>query len=112
MPKPSQADQKLRNIAQDLQAGLKTLYGPRLRALCLYGSYARGDQREGSDLDILVILADMQDIGQELHRMSQLGSDLSLAHDLTISLLPITEWEFRNLRTPWLLNVRREGIPL
>src|SRR6266498_1758679 len=46
----------VKRLLAELKKGLEKLYGNRLKGLILYGSYARGDQREGSDLDILVIL--------------------------------------------------------
>lgn len=38
------------------QAGLQAAFGPRLRFLGLQGSYGRGEAREGSDIDLVVIL--------------------------------------------------------
>ena len=38
------------------QAGLQAAFGLRLRFLGLQGSYGRGEAREGSDIDLVVIL--------------------------------------------------------
>ena len=105
-------DDTAQAIIEEVRTGLCALYGPRLLGLYLFGSYARGQAQEGSDIDFLVSLAEMEDVGDELSRMSELGSRLSLNHDVTISFLPVSEWEFQNLRTPLMLNVRREGIPV
>jgi len=103
-------DESTRAILEEVHSELRGVYGARLREVCLYGSYARGEEREGSDMDILVVLDDIQDVGQELGRMSELGSALSLAHDVTISFYPVSEWEFVNRRSPLLINIRREAI--
>ena len=103
---------RTRDIAEAVRAGLTRVYGPRLKAVYVYGSYARGEAREGSDLDLLVVLSSMDDVGTELSAMSETGSRLSLSYDVTISLLPVTEEEFRERRTPLLLNVRREAVPV
>lgn len=89
---------------------MSSLYGPRLRGLYLYGSYARGEENGDSDIDFLVVLDEVEDAGEELDRMSELGSRLSLAHDLTITFFPLSVSEFQNLHTPFLLNVRREAV--
>ena len=40
---------------------VKKIYGERLKSVILYGSYARGDFRPDSDIDIMIMvdLADM-----------------------------------------------------
>jgi len=45
-------------LTQAVKSELQTLYGKRLAKLILYGSYARGDYHEGSDIDFLVVLKD------------------------------------------------------
>ena len=111
MPMPGgRLDESTRAILREVRSGLGGIYGVRLREVRLYGSYARGEAREGSDMDILVVLDDVKDVGEELSRMSELGSALSLAHDVTISFYPVSEWEFRNRQSPLLINIRREAI--
>lgn len=40
-------------------------------ACTLYGSYARGDQSLGSDIDVLVVLDRVSDYGAEINRTSE-----------------------------------------
>ncbi len=56
-PKPLTADQ-LRALSQDVKQALTELYGERLDRVILYGSYARGDFHNESDVDFLVVLKD------------------------------------------------------
>ena len=46
----------IREVLLELESRLKDLYGKRFRGLLLYGSYARGDAWEGSDVDLLLLL--------------------------------------------------------
>ncbi len=113
MPRESRRlGQSTRAILAEVRAGLAEIYGARLCEVCLYGSYARRQQRDGSDMDILVVLDEVRDVGEELERMSALGSRLSLEHDITISFCPVDELEFLGGQTGFLTNVRREAIPV
>ena len=47
-------------VVKDVSAALRQLYGERLSKIILYGSYARGDQHEESDIDFLVLLKDQE----------------------------------------------------
>ncbi len=46
-------------ITERLLAGLRETYGDRLIAVALFGSVARGTQREDSDIDFLVVARDL-----------------------------------------------------
>jgi len=103
-------EKELQNMLNDIRQSLAALYGERLERLILYGSCARGQADEGSDVDIMVVLDDYRDVGEELKRMSEAGAELSLKYDMTISFFPVREFDYRTRNTPLLLNVRREGV--
>ena len=46
---------------------LRKIYGSHLKTVILYGSYARGDYKADSDIDIMILLelSDIQDITGE-----------------------------------------------
>jgi Nucleotidyltransferase domain. len=96
----------------ELREGLTALYGERLKGIYLSGSYSRGDFTEGSDVDIAVLLAGEVKVGEEIDRISVLASDISLRYGITLSVLPIPETWWASRTSPWLENLRREGIKL
>jgi len=102
----------VKNSLKEIKKGLSQLYGKRLRGLVLYGSYARGDNREGSDLDILVILNEFERSPIELDRTEDLMSELSLKYLITISPLFMREKDWLTADKPLLRNVRAEGVPI
>jgi len=102
----------IQKILKKLKQGLIKLYGKRLKGLYLYGSYARGDYREGSDLDVLVVLDDFERAPIELERTSDLFCDLSLEYETTVSLMFMRENDWLTADKPLLRNVRAEGVPL
>lgn len=96
---------------RELKDGLAHLYGDRLDAVYLYGSYARGDYRSGSDVDVMILLKSYKDYWEELKLTSQLIQDVSLAHELTISRIFMTVEKWRQSDTPLLRNIRQDGLP-
>lgn len=63
-----------RNNPEFQSALLRALYeawkihGEKLEGLVLFGSWARGEQREGSDIDLLVVLQEGVSIKRDLYR--------------------------------------------
>lgn len=99
-------------VVREARDRLRLMYGDNLRCVILYGSHARGEATPESDIDLVIVLDDFQDAERELERMSPIASELSLQHDVLISLLVMRAWEYGQRNTPLLLNVRREGIPV
>jgi uncharacterized protein len=85
------------------------LYGPRLVHL-LYGSQARREATADSDIDVLVVLQGSVDPGAEIARVGELTASLSLQNNVVISRAFVAEERFRSERSPFLLNVHREGV--
>lgn len=102
----------LQQILEQLRAGLTQLYGPRLKKLLLFGSHARDEATEGSDIDVAVILDDFDYASREIDRSSMLISELCLRYDCLIGVVPIRERDWLTRQDPFLMNVRREAIPL
>ena len=102
---------EIQRLLAELRKALSSLYGERLIAVILFGSYARGDYDEGSDLDVLIVLDDYHSYWEELVRSAELASDLSLKYGVTISRTIMSEEKWKMGDLPLLRNVRREGIP-
>jgi len=96
---------------KELKEGLIRIYGDQLKAVYLYGSYARGDYRQGSDVDVMILLKDYKNYWKELHRSSDYVSDISLKYDVTVSCLIMKEIQWNESDMPVLRNIRKEGMP-
>lgn len=96
----------------DLKRSLQTMYGERLQGLYLYGSYARGDFRADSDVDLLVALAGEVNPCQEIDRLSALIADLCLRHDVLLTVLPAPAAWLASRQSPLYVQVRQEGRAL
>ena len=97
-------------ILRKLKASLHRLYGSRLKGLYLYGSFARGEERPGSDLDVAMILENFERPWTEIQWTSQLVSDLSLEYGLTVSLIPLGNADWSMKQKPLIRAIQREGV--
>lgn len=102
--------EKLNEILSELRARLKAHYGDRLVDVVLFGSQARGNAVEGSDIDVMVVLKGRDAPGEEILETSAIIGGLSLAHDILISTIFVSEDDFRYAQSSFMLNVRQEGV--
>lgn len=101
---------KLKTILTELRCFLVELYGERLVNVVLFGSQARGDAVEGSDVDVLIVLKGNVYPGLEIDRTGNFVAALSLEHDVLISTVFVSEDDFAFSQMPLMHNVRQEGI--
>jgi predicted nucleotidyltransferase len=103
-------DGEVASLMRELKEGLARIYGRRLRRVYLYGSYARGEQVEGSDVDVLVVLDRIERYFAELERTGELASRVSLRYGVSVSsvFVPERDWEMQD--SAFLANVRDEAV--
>ncbi len=93
-----------------LHRELQRVLGNQLHSVLLYGSRARGDAGPYSDIDVLVVMCDDFDYTDLMRRTSEVVGRLSLQYDVVISRAFVTRERFEHEHSPFLLNVRREGV--
>jgi predicted nucleotidyltransferase len=101
----------IRKLLRELKKELTDVYGEHLKGVYLYGSYARGENQPGSDVDVMIVLASYQRYGDEIKRTSTLNAKLSLDYNLSISRLFMTEERWKHEDSPFLRNIRSQGQP-
>jgi uncharacterized protein len=101
----------IQRILAELRGRLELVYGDRLAQLVLFGSRARGDAQEDSDIDVLVVLRGAVRAGEEISRAGDITADISLENDVVISCVFVSGDRWARERSPLLMNVRREGVP-
>jgi len=87
-------NERLKTILSELRRYLSELYGERLVDVVLYGSQARGDAVEGSDIDVLIALEGEVYAGKEIDRTGDFVAALSLKYDTLISTVFVSEKDF------------------
>jgi predicted nucleotidyltransferase len=94
---------------------IQKIYGSHLQKVILYGSYARGDYREDSDIDIMILL-DISDIEikEYFETLVDITFDFNMDNDVDIKPIVKNENHFRKwvLNYPFYANINREGVVL
>ncbi len=101
----------LPRLLAELHDGLRSIYGPRLRGLFLFGSYAAGSPDAESDVDVLIVLDHIDCYGSEVDRTGELASRVSLDYGVTVSRVFAAEADWQTGDSPFLNNIRPEAIP-
>ena len=100
----------LKQILAMLRERLAEILGDQLDCVLLYGSRARGAAAPDSDIDVLIVIDGDFDYGDLVQRTSEAVSELSLERDVVISRAFVSKARFDREQSPFLLNVRREGV--
>ncbi len=80
----------------------------------LFGSFARGDNKKESDIDVLILLDKEKLTYNDERRIKDPLYDLEFDTGKVISPMVFTrkEWETRHVNTPFYKNIEREGVLL
>jgi len=102
---------EIKNVLEEFKEEIGKLYGTRLKEVILYGSWARGDATDESDIDLLIVLEGKIAPGAEIDRMIDIITEINLKYDVLLSVYPVSELDYSVINSPLLINVRKEGIP-
>jgi predicted nucleotidyltransferase len=101
---------KTKEILKEFRAEIEKLYGKRLKNLLIYGSQARGDNTEESDVDVLVVLKGEVIPGKEIDKMIDIITEMNLKYGILLSVYPISDKDYSTVNSPLLMNIRKEGV--
>ena len=105
-------------LLKNIKTRLEQIYGDRLRGVVLYGSEARGEAREDSDLDFMVLLEGPVDYGRESWAIIETLYPLQLEivgtpedpHDRLIHAIPVDAAVFEDQDYFIYQNAKQEGV--
>lgn len=105
----------IQDIIMKFSREVKEVLGVNLSRIILYGSYARGEQRDNSDVDIMILTSLSDD---EIKKVEPVIFDLAFEYEMkyfvNISVIVKNEEHFHYWlgALPFYDNVEREGVVL
>ena len=103
----------LNSILSKIAEVAKNTFGNNLQAVILYGSYARGDYDDASDIDIMIIAdVDREDLFRYKKPIIKATSELGLENDVVITATLKDKKTFEQYKNalPFYQSVLREGV--
>lgn len=103
---------QLFQISQQIVKSYRQVYGSAVKEIILYGSYARGNYNESSDIDITAIVdGKRMELQEKLKQVWDESADIGLENDVVVSpsVIPADEFEKYKDSLPYYMNIAREG---
>lgn len=107
--------QVMQSLLEKYVIEIQKIYGNHLKQIILYGSYARGDFKADSDVDIMILLDISElEIKSYQQRLSDMTYDFNMDYNLEIRPIAKSEEHFRKWvdNYPFYANIRKEGVTL
>ena len=105
-------NKELETALAGIKASLRELIGDSFR-LFLYGSYARGEEKEFSDIDLMLVVPDELDNYKSTDNMRDVIYEFSISTDYLFSVMIVGETHFNDMQGfQVFLSVEKEGVLL
>ena len=106
---------QLNTIMKKMIECYRKVYGNAVVDIFLYGSYARGDYTEGSDIDITAVVhGERTELQEKLKSVWDISAKVGLENDIIVSpaVIPYDEFVKYKLEVPYYRNIAEEGLKI
>lgn len=106
-------DVRIKDILYNVENKMIELFQSKLEDIILYGSYARNENTSESDMDVMILVNEKEEILKEYEdRVADIMVDLSLEYGIVLSLYAqsVQEYQKQISVLPFFRNIQREGI--
>jgi len=103
-------DERIKSLINQIKSHLIKIYGKKIKKVILYGSYVRGQATRDSDIDVLVLVDQSLNPFEVRESLSDLLFDILLQEGEFVSVIAVPENFFESYNSPFMLNVKKEGL--
>jgi len=105
----------LDELLKEVKCELLNVFGDKLENMVLYGSYARGDYDDESDIDVMALVDMERDTLNRYRRcVSELANDIDLKYNVLLSIKLQDKYNFDKYKNtvPLYRNIAKEGVEI
>jgi len=103
----------IQKILRELKKGLVEIYGDQLKAVYLFGSFARGEGRlPDSDIDVMIVLNGEFNYREVQQSSINFVASLCLENDVVITRKFASTKEYAESKMPLFLNIRNDAVAI
>ena len=101
----------IKKILRELKKGLTAIYGDQLKAVYLFGSFARGEGKlPDSDIDVMIVLNGEFNYREVEKRSIDFVASLCLEYDVIIICHYVSDKRYAESQWPFMVNVRKDAV--
>jgi len=100
----------INHIVSQVKQYLMNLYGEQIKRVIVYGSQTRKEATRESDIDILVVVDESINPYEVRRSLSDFLYDILLEKGELVSVIVVPEDFFESYNSPFILNVKSEGV--
>lgn len=105
----------INDIMQEFAHSMRLLFGDSLSHIVVYGSYARGDYTDNSDVDVMILVRIPESrIREYTDKVADCAFEYLMKYGVDISPVVKNEehFEYWKDNLPYYRNVRNEGVEI
>jgi len=106
---------QLQRVTGDIVREYQKVYGDSIEGIYLFGSYARHEETDQSDIDIVAIVqGERSELQNQLKVIWDKAADIGLENDVVVSptVIPYDEFLQYKETLPYYKNISREGVKI
>jgi len=103
---------EIESVLQRIKEHLNRVYGDRIKRVLVYGSFARGEADEESDVDVAAVVADELSPSKVEQCLAELLFQILMEKSELVTVFAIPETKFNSYNSPLLLNIKAEGVQI